>query len=340
MLSIVVPTYGRRVFLERALRSLARQEGAPPFEVVVVEDGADPGMEELARSLGLPLDLRVFTHARTRGRAATRNRGIAEAKGDVVVFLDGDMEVVPEFVAAHARAHARAHAESHDESHAAAHARMPARSAEAKSAVVLGRIVTAPEIPRTAFVRYIDSRGVQKISPGSAIPARYFMTGNSSVSVDLLRRAGGFDEEFDEYGGEDTEMGYRLAAHGGVLVYAPDAVSYHLDLNSVPKMAERLRRYGEAMLPILVRKAPAARTELQLDLAEPPRAGEGWKRFVLKASAFVACRPFFWRPAAALAAILPGPVRADFLFDFVRAAAYLDGYRRSLRAGGAAGKPA
>jgi hypothetical protein len=88
------------------------------------------------------------------------------------------------------------------------------------------------------------------------------------------------------------------------------------------------------MLPILVRKAPAARTELRLDLAEPPHPGEGWKRRALKASAFLACRPLFWKPAAAIAALLPGVVRADFLFDFVRACAYLDGYRSALRSGG------
>jgi glycosyltransferase involved in cell wall biosynthesis len=316
-LSVVVPTYGKRALVERTLRSLARQEGAPPFEVIVVEDGADAGMAEFARSLSLPYALEAFVHPTTRGRAATRNSGIAAASGEVVVFLDGDMEVVPGFLAAHARAH---------------EAPLAAGAVEG-SRVVLGSIVTAPEIPRSAFVRYIDSRGVQKIPPGRAIPPRYFMTGNSSVGAALLRRAGGFDEEFDEYGGEDTEMGYRLAAHGGVFVYAPGAVSHHLDLNSVPGMARRLRRYGERMLPILVRKVPASRAELKLDLAEPPRSGDGVCRSAMKVGAFLACRPFVWGPAAAIAAKLPGFVRADFVFDFVRAAAYLDGYRRALESG-------
>jgi hypothetical protein len=174
---------------------------------------------------------------------------------------------------------------------------------------------------------------VQKVPAGETIPPRYFMTGNSSVAASLLRTAGGFDEEFDEYGGEDTEMGYRLAAHGGVLAHAPGAVSNHLDLNSVPRMAQRLRRYGERMLPILVRKVPAARTELRLDLAEPPHPGDGLRRRLMKWGASLACRPFMWRPAAAIAQVLPGSIRADFVFDFVRAAAYLDGYRRALRSG-------
>ena len=45
----------------------------------------------------------------------------------------------------------------------------------------------------------------------------------------------------------------------------------------------------------------------------------------------IACRKIFWRPAAALAGALPRGVRLDPLYDFVRAAAYLDGYRRALR---------
>lgn len=314
-LSVVIPTYGRRDFLERALRSLAQQESAPQFEVIVVEDGADPEMDRFVQSLALPFAHRVVVHPQSRGRAATRNSGIALAQGEVVVFLDGDMEVVPGFLAAH------------DAAHAAAGSR-----GTADRTVALGNIVTAPEIPRTSFVRYIDTRGVHKIAPGEKIPSRYFMTGNSSVAAALLLKAGGFDEDFHEYGGEDTEMGYRLAAHGGEFAFARGAISYHLDLNSVPRMAERLRRYGERMLPILVGKVPAARSELHLDLAEPVQSGESVGRVLRKLAARAVCRPIVWRPAAAIAGVLPGWARADGLFDFVRACAYLDGYGRAIRA--------
>ena len=317
MLSVVIPTYGRRDFVERALRSLAKQEGAPPFEVIVVEDGADAGMDRFVESLAPPFAHRVVVHPKSRGRAATRNTGISLAQGDVIVFLDGDMEVVPGFLAAHAGTHAAAAARSRD---------------AGDRVVALGNIVTAPEIPRTSFVRYIDTRGVHKITPGEEIPSRYFMTGNSSVAAALLHQAGGFDEDFHEYGGEDTEMGYRLAAHGGEFAFARGAVSYHLDLNSVPRMAERLRRYGERMLPVLVAKVPAARRELHLDLAEPVQAGEGAGRVARKIAARIVCRPLVWRPAAALAGVLPGWARADCLFDFVRGCAYLDGYGRAIRA--------
>jgi glycosyltransferase involved in cell wall biosynthesis len=304
-----MPAHGRRDLVVRTLRSLARQDDPPGAEVIVVDDGADPGLGEHVAGLALEIEVRVVHLPENRGRAAARNAGIAEAGGDVVVFLDSDMEVAPEFLAAHARVHAE------------------------PDVVALGDIRTAAEVARGAFVEYIDSRGVKKIPDGRDIPRRYFMTGNSSVSRALLDRAGGFDEEFSEYGGEDTEMGYRLGACGGRFRFARGAVSHHLDLNSVPRMAERLRRYGEKMLPILVRKVPTAREDLGLFLAEPVAAGDSLPLRMKKAACALACRKAFWGPAAALGQLLPRGVPAAPLYDFVRAAAYLDGYRAALRSG-------
>jgi glycosyltransferase involved in cell wall biosynthesis len=310
----VIPTCGRRSLVQRCLGSLAHQEGAPPFEVLVVDDGAEPALGEHVARWGLGIRVEVLHHASRRGRSATRNTGIARSRGEIVVFLDGDMEVVPGFLAAHAAAH---------------------RSGEE---VVLGRILTAPELRRGAFARYVDSRAVEKVPPGERIPARYLMTGNCSVARALLERAGGFDEEFTGYGGEDTEMGYRLEAHGGRFVHAPEALAFHLDLPSVPRMAERLRRYGEEALPILVRKAPRAREELRLYLAEPIAPGsDGPGRVAAKLLARLVCHRTFWAPAARLGALLPAALPVHALYDFVRAAAYLDGYRRALRRGSPAG---
>ena len=100
--SVVVPTHGRRDLLERTLASLAAQEGEPEFEIIVVDDGADPELPAHVGHVFPELPVRVEHLPENRGRSAARNRGIALATGDVVLFLDGDMEVVPGFIAAHA----------------------------------------------------------------------------------------------------------------------------------------------------------------------------------------------------------------------------------------------
>ena len=85
------------------------------------------------------------------------------------------------------------------------------------------------------------------------------------------------------------------------------------------------------MLPILVSKAPRAREELHLDLVEPVSRTDSLGAVLRKIAVAVTCRRMFWRPAAALGERWPRGWRCDVLFDFVRAAAYLDGYRRSTR---------
>jgi glycosyltransferase involved in cell wall biosynthesis len=103
-LSLVVLTCNRPDALELVLRGIARQRVAP-FEVIVTEDGASLetfACIETVRA-GFPAPLVHLTQERQGRRAsAARNRGIAAARGEYLVFLDGDMVPGPDFVADHA----------------------------------------------------------------------------------------------------------------------------------------------------------------------------------------------------------------------------------------------
>lgn len=105
LISIVVTTFNREDALAAVLRSLARQEDRG-FEVLVADDGSGPAtaalVEQCKLRLGVPL-----THVRHEHRGfragEIRNRAIRAARGDYVVFLDGDCLARPDFVAAHRR---------------------------------------------------------------------------------------------------------------------------------------------------------------------------------------------------------------------------------------------
>ncbi len=102
-LSLVVLTCERPDALELVLRGVARQR-VPPFETIVTEDGAGAGTLACVEALrpGFPAPLVHLTQPRQgRGACRARNRGIAAARGDYVVFLDGDMVPGPAFVADH-----------------------------------------------------------------------------------------------------------------------------------------------------------------------------------------------------------------------------------------------
>lgn len=93
--SVIIPCYNGEVFLADAIRSVAAQT-MPAQEVLVVDDGSRDKSAAVAESFGPPV--RVIRQPNA-GVAAARNRGIAEATGDWIAFLDADDLWVPEKLA-------------------------------------------------------------------------------------------------------------------------------------------------------------------------------------------------------------------------------------------------
>ena len=91
-ISVVIPTYQRRASLLRALAALSTQTIPPAeYEVVVAIDGSTDGTAGAVRSFPAPYRLRALEQP-NRGRAAARNAGIGAAAGELIVFLDDDMD--------------------------------------------------------------------------------------------------------------------------------------------------------------------------------------------------------------------------------------------------------
>jgi glycosyl transferase family 2 len=86
--SIVIPTHNRWHLLRRTLAGALAQQGVD-HEVIVVDDGSSDGTSERLAELDEPR-LRTFRHEVGRGVAHARNRGLEEARGDWVAFLDDD----------------------------------------------------------------------------------------------------------------------------------------------------------------------------------------------------------------------------------------------------------
>jgi GT2 family glycosyltransferase len=99
-ISLIVPTYCRPSSLRRCLSSVAAQDyPRGSFEVVVVDDGGTPAVTESLRS-ELPRDLPlVLVRAPHHGVAAARTRGIAQASGGILAFLDDDCAVPADYLA-------------------------------------------------------------------------------------------------------------------------------------------------------------------------------------------------------------------------------------------------
>jgi glycosyltransferase involved in cell wall biosynthesis len=85
--SVVIPTFDRRVLVRQAVASVCAQDGAD-FDLTVVDDGSSDGTEAaLQREFGQRIRL---LRTGNRGVAAARNRGVAASRGDLIAFLDSD----------------------------------------------------------------------------------------------------------------------------------------------------------------------------------------------------------------------------------------------------------
>src|SRR3954453_17658806 len=89
--SVVVPTRDRARYLAVALDSVLPQARAAGAETLVILDGPDAESASVASAR----DVRGISHTRSRGLNAARNTGIAETSGELVVFVDDDVEVRP-----------------------------------------------------------------------------------------------------------------------------------------------------------------------------------------------------------------------------------------------------
>ena len=96
--SVVIPCYNAAAFLPETLASVRRQS-RPPLEVIVVDDGSTDTSAEIAAAFGPPV--RVIRQE-NQGESVARNRGIEQARGDWIAFLDADDVWTPDRLARHA----------------------------------------------------------------------------------------------------------------------------------------------------------------------------------------------------------------------------------------------
>lgn len=214
-LSVVIPSYNRCASLKRTLISLYRQEfPLTQVEVIVVLDGGSDDSAGMLAELQTPFELVVLEQP-NQGSAVARNHGAAAALGDLLVFLDDDMEVAPSFLAAHADAHG-----GRDDQ------------------VVLGYFTCDMGTGPSYFVDQLRSWWAVMFrrmrEPGHRFAYTDLLSGNFSVGKRLFQRSGGFDAALIRH--HDYELGYNLLAAGGEFQYVEAAAGIHHERSSLHRM--------------------------------------------------------------------------------------------------------
>ena len=290
--SVVVATRNRAGLLRGCLDRLSAQSAAGRFDIVVVDNGSTDETASIvtaAADRGLPVR-RIHVAEPNRGKA--RNAGIAAALGAVVLFCDDDTLPPRGWVEAHLKA--REHA---------------------PAAVVSGPI--------------INVEGDGDLPPPAAknFSRAFLCTCNASVARADLDAVGGFDERYDLYGWEDTDLGVRLRERGARRIWSWDAYIYHVKPAAAQPLEARISLAAEkgAMAARFIRKSPTVAVRLatgayalnyvRAALLEGPVLRRWYSRLVVDGRA---------------AGSSLGRFAAEALVD----AAYLDALRSALRRDG------
>ena len=93
--SVVIPTYNRRNFIQQAIESVLNQT-YKDYEIIIVDDASTDGTTDWLTTT-YP-DIKVISLTKNCGAPRARNEGIRAAKGDIVAFLDSDDQWLPNYL--------------------------------------------------------------------------------------------------------------------------------------------------------------------------------------------------------------------------------------------------
>ena len=95
MISVIVPIYNTKQYLEKCIESI-RAQTYKDLEILLIDDGSTDGSSEICDYYAKE-DARIkVIHKPNGGLSSARNRGIDEARGDYIGFVDSDDDIEPE----------------------------------------------------------------------------------------------------------------------------------------------------------------------------------------------------------------------------------------------------
>jgi glycosyltransferase involved in cell wall biosynthesis len=231
-ISVIVATYKQPRALEWLLRSLGEQRYRGDYEVLVCDDGSPSEvLDVVARTASQVRDHIRYVWQPDRGcrPSRSRNNGIRLAQGEVLVFLDADQVVDPEFLIQHARAHGR--------------------SRQLAAGPV--KRITVGEMPCSAddalhVARSYDDPACFPERQGEWARSAHPWMSVLSANMSCRRQPEvSFDEGFIGWGGEDREFAYRLThQYSYDITFVAAAPSYHISTEPPTRLDSHERIVG------------------------------------------------------------------------------------------------
>jgi len=197
-LSVIIPYYNAAEKLQSLLSSIAKSKNAPTFEVIIVDDGSTSESSVISRQSS-DHSLRIIRLKTNRGPAIARNRGVEAARGEFVVFLDGDVEVFDDTLKEIAKVYK-----------------------DDPDVVALTGVWVKDQKSKDFFPNFKALRDWSYWINERDKSGYYFLfsTRIASIKRSVFLRLGGFDETYPAPLVEDIELTYRIARRYAI-IFAP-----------------------------------------------------------------------------------------------------------------------
>ena len=238
LVSVIIPALDAALTIGDQLAALGRQAGAPPFEVVVADNGSTDGTSDVARRYEGSLPALVVVDASSvRGAGPARNAGATAASGDVLAFCDADDIVSAGWLAALERG------------------------------LNASDFVTGPLVDLPTAASLPTQGGDAAYSTHTFIGGfRYAPSNNLAVRRDAFEAVGGFDATV--LLAEDVDLSVRLSKVGVALSRADDAVVHARLRPNTRAYVRQHYRYGKWDVAVVARHRDVLRPERSRDVAQ------------------------------------------------------------------------
>ncbi|OGX08663.1 MAG: hypothetical protein A2Z88_10330 [Omnitrophica WOR_2 bacterium GWA2_47_8] len=210
MVSAVVSVHNGAKTLDRTIESLVDQTfPKQDYEILIVDNASVDATKDIIMAWSSKSGGRVrYLYEGKMGLSQARNKGISEAKGDIICFTDDDCVAVTEWLQELVKVFTQYNTDA-----------------------VLGKVTLATKIPQDVWLPdwFIKQR-MAHVDHGEEvkqIKEEDLVGANMSFKKDIFKKWGGFDSAEDLRLNQDTEFSRRITKLGAVKYYCPKAEIFH-----------------------------------------------------------------------------------------------------------------
>jgi glycosyltransferase involved in cell wall biosynthesis len=200
MVSVIIPAYNAARTISRCLESLMEQDCAEDYEVIVIDDGSTDSTPQTVSKFN---NVRLIRQ-KNAGPAAARNRGAAEAKGEIILFTDADCFPEHNWISEMLR--------PFNENPDIVGVKGSYKTRQEEIIARFVQLEYEDKYERMMKERYID----------------FIDTYSAGFRKKIFLDMNGYDTDFPVACAEDVELSFRMSNQGYKMVFNPKAVVYHM----------------------------------------------------------------------------------------------------------------